>query len=195
MGVPGMRDFNADSLLLVEVDGADQDEVLDAMLKIDALLKSEAYLGTLVAKDEAEKRHMWDMRRKLSAATKRFMKYKISEDIVVPLSQLNTFLQEMDDLGSRYEVRICAFGHVGDGNLHIQIMYDDEAAKERMPALLEELFKATVRVGGTLTGEHGIGYAKKDYLALEQEQDLIELQRQLKAAFDSLGLLNPGKFI
>lgn len=195
MGIPGMREFNADSLLLVEVDGSNQDDVLGAMLQIDSALKNETYLGSLVAKDEAQRRQMWDMRRKLSAATKRFMKHKISEDIVVPLSQLNVFLQEIDALSEKYEVLICAFGHIGDGNLHIQIMYDDDAAKDRMPTLLEELFKATVRHNGTLTGEHGIGYAKKDYLPLEQEQGLIDLQRQLKAVFDSQGLLNPGKFI
>jgi len=190
-----MRDFDADSLLFVEVDGSSKQELWDALVEVDTLLKHESYLGSLIAQDEAQRQQFWNLRRRLSAATKQWKKFKVSEDIVVPLSQMNAYMEKMDQLALEYSVEMCAFGHVGDGNLHVQIMFDDASKKERVSKLLEKLFRITIEHHGTLTGEHGIGIAKSDYLGLEQEAGLIDLQRQLKTVFDPHGLLNPGKFL
>jgi glycolate oxidase len=193
----GLRDPPAGtkSLLLVEVDGSQQEALLDSLSEVDAALIGEGYLGAVVAKDEREHEELWNLRRKLSEATKKLAKSKVSEDVVVPLSRMNAFLDDVDVIAARQAVRICVFGHAGDGNLHVQILLDDPAMKEQVPVILRELFAKTIQHAGSLTGEHGVGIAKHAYLPLEQEPGLIELQRQIKAVFDPRGLLNPGKFL
>lgn len=185
----------ASALLLVEVDGSNSEQLLDAFARMDAAFVGQRYLGMVLAKDEKERREFWDIRRSLSEATKKLSKFKVSEDVVVPLSRLNEFLDDADVLSRKHGIRICTFGHAGDGNLHVQVLFDDEKIKKRLPSILGELFEIVLRHKGTLTGEHGVGVAKKRFLSLEQETDVIDLQRRIKIAFDPIGLLNPGKFL
>lgn len=185
----------AKALLLIEIDGSNAEYLLSSLTHVDDTLSGEGYLGAVVARDERERSEFWNWRRRLSEAIKKIARFKISEDIVVPLSRMETFLQGVDALVQSYPVRICAFGHAGDGNLHVQILFDEQSVNKQVPAILQELFVQTIAQGGTLTGEHGIGIAKKSYLSLEQGPELIDLQRQIKAVFDPCGLLNPGKFL
>jgi glycolate oxidase len=183
------------ALLLVEVDGIDEASVLTALRRVEDAAQGVGFIGATVAVDERQRQNLWKIRRQLSEATKRLAKYKISEDIVVPLSRMKELLADVDSIAIKHDIATCAFGHAGDGNLHIQIFFNDEGTRKKLPQVLNELFEATIRHDGTLTGEHGIGIAKKPFLKLEQEDDLIELQKQLKKVFDPSGLLNPGKFL
>jgi glycolate oxidase len=199
----------AQALLLVEVDGNDEAQLLESLVKIDKVLspplekenpptpfsKGGEYLGCVIAQNEKERREFLEIRRGLSEATKRSARFKVSEDVVVPLSGMNAFLDDVSKLEGEHNLKVCAFGHAGDGNLHVQILFDDEAIKKRIPDILAEVFAKTIQHGGTLTGEHGVGIAKQPFLSLELAPDAIELQRQIKNVFDPRGLLNPGKFL
>ncbi len=129
----------------------------------------------------------------LSKATRKLARHKLSEDVVVPRSRIVELLAATDDIGESTGVRHLAYGHAGDGNLHVNFLWDDDAERPAVDRAIEMLMRATVRLGGTLTGEHGIGLSKARYLPLEQSEALIALQRDLKRVFDPKGLLNPGK--
>jgi glycolate oxidase len=112
---------------------------------------------------------------------------------VVPRQQLTELLERVSVSTDRLRVRSLTYGHAGDGNLHVNFLWDDESEREAVSKAIEQLFRDVVALGGTLSGEHGIGVLKAPYLPLEQPEALIQLQRDLKAVFDPKGLLNPGK--
>lgn len=194
-GLLGDLAANTMSILLVEVDGPDEEQLFESLLKLDASLKDHGYLGALVSRDERERQKIWGIRRNLSTAIKASARYKVSEDVVVPLSKMNALLDDVSEIATRFGVTTCAFGHAGDGNLHLQFLFNDQSIYARIPELLKDVFSTTVGYNGTITGEHGIGIAKMPYLEIEQEKGLIELQQRLKAVFDPSGILNPGKFV
>jgi len=181
--------------LLVECDGDTDAAVHEVMVRLASVAERAGACEVLVAQSEAERRAFWSLRHSLSEATRRLAKHKVSEDIVVPRAQLAEMVAYLKSLGERHGLQTCAFGHVGDGNVHAQVLFDDASDQPRVEALLDELFRKTVELGGTLTGEHGVGLAKMPYLALEQSNELLLLQQRLKAAFDPKGTLNPGKFL
>lgn len=129
----------------------------------------------------------------LSPATRKLAKYKLSEDVVVPRSKLVALLAEVDRIGEATGVRYLTYGHAGDGNMHVNFLWDDPSERPAVEGAIERLMRATVALGGTLSGEHGIGLSKRPYLAIEQSAELIALQEDVKRAFDPKGLLNPGK--
>jgi glycolate oxidase len=129
----------------------------------------------------------------LSVATRRLARHKLSEDVVVPRTRIADLLARADAIGDETRVRHLAYGHAGDGNLHVNFLWDDDAERPAVERAIELLMRATIDLGGTLTGEHGIGVTKAPYLPLEQSPELIALQRDVKRAFDPRGLLNPGK--
>jgi glycolate oxidase len=129
----------------------------------------------------------------LSRATRKLAKHKLSEDIVVPRTRIADLLARMDAIGDETGVRHLSYGHAGDGNLHVNFLWNDDAARPAVDRAIGLLMQATVDLGGTLSGEHGIGVSKAQYLPLEQSEDLIALQRDIKRAFDPKDLLNPGK--
>jgi glycolate oxidase len=167
--------------LLIEYDGDDEQ------------IESVGAIETQVATDEKQRRAIWDQRRLMSESLKKRAKYKISEDIVVPRNQILEFACELKKLGVKHGVQTASFGHAGDGNLHAQILFDEDLNSQKIDCILHELFSLTVRLNGTISGEHGIGLAKKPYLPLEQSESVITLQKAIKKVWDPDGILNPGK--
>ncbi len=181
--------------LILETDGDDSDSVMSSLVRAVEVAQKKGAFFVAVATDEKKRRAIWDTRRMTSESLRRLRKFRVSEDIVVPRSKIPQMVKTIEELGQKYQLFTCAFGHAGDGNLHAQVLFDEDNDRPHVEKLLEELFVTTVAMGGTLTGEHGIGLAKQRFLALEQSKELIELQRRIKSAFDPLNLLNPGKFL
>jgi glycolate oxidase len=184
----------AGAALLVEVDG--EAERIDAqMLEAANACEASGAHDVLVATDEARRRQMWDMRRNASPVLRELHRFKVSEDIVVPRARIPEMVARLSRLAEEHHVAIASFGHAGDGNLHVNVLFDDPEVAGRLEPILLGVFRNALELGGTLSGEHGIGLAKRRFMALEQPEPLLELQRQLKRTFDPLGLLNPGKLL
>lgn len=186
-------DGRASAMLLIELDG--EVAALDRELEKlgDVLTACPGSLDVLAAQDEAQRERLWEARRALSPATKKLARHKLSEDVVVPRSRIGELLTETARIGERHSVKHLTYGHAGDGNLHVNFLWNEPDERPRIDAALFDLMRATIALGGTLSGEHGIGVTKLPYLSLEQSPELIALQRDIKRAFDPKGLLNPGK--
>lgn len=186
-------DPRAGAMLLVEVDA--RHGAVDAVLEAlgNTLAEAGDTIEIVAAQDAAQRARLWDARRMLSVATRRLARYKLSEDVVVPRSHLVALLDEATRVCERERVRHLAYGHAGDGNLHVNFLWDDEGERPAVDRAIDGLMRATVRLGGTLSGEHGVGVTKAAYLPFEQSADLVALQQDVKRAFDPSGLLNPGK--
>jgi glycolate oxidase len=185
---------SAEALLLVEQDGsdlgtarADVDRMADVCRGLDAVVR--------VAGSDAERDKLWQARRSVSAALGRLRPNKLGEDIVVPKSAIPEMIASVREIAERYELPIPVFGHAGDGNLHPNILFDLRNADEvrRVECAARDIFRAAIRLGGTLSGEHGIGTLKREFLAEAQGELAVELSRAIKRVFDPDGLLNPGK--
>jgi glycolate oxidase len=148
-----------------------------------------------VEPDPLKSDYLWKIRRNLSKAVKESARYKIAEDVCVPPSRLPELVKFVLELNREYPVRVNSYGHAGDGNLHVNFLVDDEKLVES--GLIAEgimrLFRKTLELGGTLTGEHGIGLTKKKYLGLEFDGATLNNMKLIKAAFDPKNLFNPGK--
>ena len=181
-------------MLLVEVDGNAGTNLDDSVMRLgEALTEGGKTVDVLVAQDASQRARLWEARRQLSPATRKLAKYKLSEDIVVPRSKLVDLLVEVDRIGDETHVQHLTYGHAGDGNLHVNFLWNDDSERPAVDRAIDGLMRATIRLGGTLSGEHGIGVTKAAYLPLEQSPELIALQQDLKRVFDPSGLLNPGK--
>jgi len=189
LGLP--RDAGA--MLLVEFDGF-SDLTHDAKQTRNTLLESKAR-AVNTAINPAEQEMLWQAREAISPALARIAPCKLNEDVAVAPSKLPELLALVEEISHRHDLPIPCFGHAGDGNLHINIMYDDSIAgiTERVVAASEEIFKAVLDLGGTISGEHGIGLAKAGFLAAARGEDYMDAMRAAKAAFDPIGILNPGK--
>jgi len=185
-------DTRAGAMLLVEFDGHEAACESDAERFGEAATKAGA-LEVLVAQDAAQRARLWSARREMSRAVRKLTKKKLSEDVVVPRHAIGALLEHVAEVGEREHVRHLTYGHAGDGNLHVNFLWDEDDEVPAVSRAIEALFREVVRLGGTLSGEHGIGVLKAPYLPLEQASDLIALQERLKAVFDPQGLLNPGK--
>jgi glycolate oxidase len=186
-------DPRARAMLLIEVDG-EEPETERALEKLGDLLAGRAgVVDVVVAQDAAQRARLWEARRALSPATRKLAKYKLSEDVVVPRTKIVDLLAEVEKIGERTGVRHLTYGHAGDGNLHVNFLWNEEGEREAVERAILALMRATVALGGTLSGEHGIGVSKAAYLPLEQSAELIGVQRDLKRVFDPKELLNPGK--
>jgi glycolate oxidase len=118
---------------------------------------------------------------------------KLSDDVAVPRSRIPQMVARAKEIGRRHGLVVATYGHAGDGNLHCNVMYDRADERPRVEAAVAEMLRAAVDLGGTITAEHGVGLAKRDFLEYEQGRDVVALERRLKALFDPLGILNPGK--
>ena len=151
----------------------------------------------IVARDDAERERLWETRRVVSRRCARLHAYKVSEDIVVPPGSIAEMLRRVDAVGARHDLLTATFGHAGDGNLHVNVLTDenhrDAPVAARIEAALGDVFRAALDLGGTLSGEHGIGIAKARYMSWEQSPEVLEWQRRLKRLWDPADLLNPGK--
>lgn len=182
----------ANALLFIELDGDESHCSRQAEMTADACRRAAA-VDVLVAEDEAQRERLWKTRREMSHVIKSMSRRKISEDIVVPRSRMAELLERVERHTEMERVRWLAYGHAGDGNLHVNYLWDEPEERPSVDRAVAQLFRDTIELDGTLSGEHGIGITKLPYLGLEQSAEVIELQRGIKSRFDPTGLLNPGK--
>ena len=183
--------------LLIEVDGNHMDELYRDAEAIAQLVQQYDIDEVLFADSHEQKQMLWTLRRKVGEAVKSNSIYK-EEDTVVPRAELPELLQIIKDLGREYGFQSVCYGHAGDGNLHVNIVkgnMSDEDWKHRLPQGIRKLFKEVVRMGGTLSGEHGIGLVQREYMDIAFNKVQMGLMRQIKNVFDPNGILNPGKIL
>ncbi len=195
--LPVQVDQDCTAILLVEVDGpaASISSRLDVVQQ--CCMKSGA-IRTMVAENHDEAAAMWKARRSLSPAIRRLgYSGKVSEDICVPRHKLPEAVKRLDEIAARHSILILAFGHAGDGNLHVNLLFDRDRANEvkDMEKAVTEIMETAVRLGGTISGEHGIGLAKKEFMELDAGRTQLELMRGIKKVFDPAGIMNPGKVL
>ena len=189
---------NAGAIVLLEVDG-EPDTMALMMEKIGLRCDELGALDVLAATEPADRRALWEARRLISPALKAAWKIKVNEDICVPRGRIVEMLHRIDKVSAETGIATAVFGHAGDGNLHCNLLSNDDpadpAVRKKMWAAAEQVFVHTIALGGTLSGEHGIGLTKRDYMHMEQTEQVIEWQRRWKAMWDPANLLNPGKKI
>ena len=179
-------------MLLVEVDGEASRAEAELERLGNALLDAGA-LDVLVAKHGTDRERLWSARRDMSRSLRTLAANKLSEDVVVPRSKLAALLGRIREISEMHGIVMPAYGHAGDGNMHVNLLWDTPDEAPRVQAAIGDLFASVVSLGGTLSGEHGIGVLKAPYLPLEQSKALIDVQREIKATLDPQGILNPGK--
>jgi len=189
---------NAGAIVLIEVDGT-ADSMAAQMEAIGLACDELGALDVLGATEPAERRAVWEARRMISPALKEAWRIKVNEDVCVPRGKIVEMLARVDRVSQETGIPTAVFGHAGDGNLHVNLLSNDDpqdpAVRERMWAAAERVFAHTIELGGTLSGEHGIGLTKRDYLHMEQSEQVLAWQRKWKSLWDPTGLLNPGKVI
>lgn len=182
------------SLLLMEVEGAGAglDAAVDAVRKA---ARGEGFVAIESTEDAAEAAELWQARKALSPSLRTLRAGKINEDVVVPVSRIPELVRRLQALSREAGIPIVNFGHAGNGNLHVNLLFDPDDDREREAAegALPQVFKAVLELGGTLSGEHGVGTAKRDYVAMELAPEVLKLMHGVKRVFDPQGILNPGK--
>jgi FAD/FMN-containing dehydrogenase len=183
-----------EALVIVECDGAAA-AVEDEMARVREACQATQASALTPARTEEEREQLWAVRRELSLALRATGLRKINHDVVVPRGRIPQLFGVIADIKRDYRLRIASFGHAGDGNIHVNLMLDPADAAERARALEAErvLFERVVALEGSISGEHGIGFAKAKHIDVELSSEAIALMKRLKAAFDPHGILNPGK--
>ena len=186
----------AGAMLLVEADG-DDDTLPCALQALADAAQGDGLLALDVAVDGSARERLWAARRALSPALRSIRPGKINEDVVVPVSRIPELVADMEALAAETGLPIVVFGHAGNGNLHVNLMYDDADAGEtaRAQAALPRVFARVLALGGTLSGEHGIGLSKRGFMADAFSPATLAAMRAIKAALDPDGILNPGKVL
>ena len=185
---------NVKALLIIELDG-DSIIVQKDADNIKTLCNKYNALDVLVAKDQAETNSLWKARKALSPILFKIANNKINEDIVVPIDKIPDMVQITQNIKKSSGLAVVSFGHAGDGNIHCNIMYNkaDNDQAQRAQKAVDELFEQTLKLGGTITGEHGVGMTKLKYLPREVGDTQIRLMQGIKKVFDPKNILNPGK--
>ncbi len=181
--------------LLIEVDGNDENVLMDDCQKMAEIVEQFGAGEVLFADNQSDKDALWKLRRRVGEAVKSHSVYK-EEDTVVPRAELAKLLKGVKDIGAKYGFKSVCYGHAGDGNLHVNIVKDsmrDEAWSTELPKGIREIFTLVKSLGGTISGEHGIGLVQKNYLDVVFSEKMIELQKAIKQVFDPAQILNPGK--
>ena len=189
-------DKNTNSAVLLEIDG--QSEYIGFMLeKILKVIKENNHKRITIAEDTSEIDKLWAARKSLSPALRELGGYKINEDIVVPISKLKEFLKSLERISKKYNIKIVNFGHAGNGNIHVNLLFETEEEKksENSKKCLDEIFNLVIKLEGTLSGEHGIGVIKKQYIKKEIDKNTLKLMQDIKKQFDPKNILNPNKSI
>lgn len=186
---------NVAAFLLIQVDGNSQDELFNQCEVINEVLEANGCFDVLLADTAGQKEALWNLRRTMAVSVKSNAVYK-EEDTVVPRAELPQLIKGIKEIGNRYGFESVCYGHAGDGNLHVNIIktsMSDEDWKNKLPAGIEEIFKLTVALGGTLSGEHGIGYVQKNYMPIMFSEVHLSIMRGIKKVFDPNNIMNPGK--
>jgi len=183
-----------ESLLLVELDG-DPAAVENAAKKVEKICLEQGSFRVERATNTKDASNLWEVRRALSPSLLLLNLTKINEDVVVPRSRIPELLHRMEEIKKKYQITIISFGHAGDGNIHVNVMYDEKITGEREKAehAIKEIFQEVLNLGGTISGEHGIGITKAPFLTMELNDSQIELMKKIKRVFDPNDILNPGK--
>ena len=185
-----------EALLLIEVDGNSPDVLMDDLEKIIQVVEiHHCDENILFAEDEAQKEQLWFIRRRIGEAVKVNSIYK-EEDTVVPRYNLPKLLSGVKKIGNEYGFQSVCYGHAGDGNLHVNIIkgnLTDKQWDEELPKAIRKIFQLTVDLGGTISGEHGIGFVQKNYMDIPFNEVELELMKNIKKTFDPKNILNPNK--
>jgi len=186
---------NAAALLLLELDGDDEEALLERAARAAETFDELEEVEVIVAQEVGDQRQLWEIREKIAIAVREYSVYK-EADTVVPRSELANLVEKARQVAKDRDLEAVCYGHAGDGNLHINLLrgsLDEATWKQHRDAAEAELFEWVTSVGGSVTGEHGIGWSQRRYLPLAAQPEAIEVMRGLKAAFDPEGILNPGK--
>jgi glycolate oxidase len=185
---------DANAILLVAVDGSTQEVERNAQL-VEKIIEENGGFDVVRARSKEEEDKLWDVRRAISPSLMKYGTLKINEDVVVPRSRVPELVAKIEEIGKRHNVFVANFGHAGDGNIHVNFVVDrddpDEVARARQ--CVSETFKLSVELGGTISGEHGIGYVKAPYMDYAVDPETLEVMKGIKKLFDPNGILNPGK--
>ena len=184
----------AQALLLIEVDG-DREAVARQGETIQHICRQLGAREVKKAATPQEAEELWKARRAISPALFRLRPHKINEDIVVPRDKIPEAIERFEDISRRLELLIVSFGHAGDGNIHVNVMFDGKKPEEKKRAqeAVAEIFQVVLDLGGTLSGEHGVGLTKAPFLSLELDPVSLTLMKKIKDLFDPNHILNPGK--
>ncbi|HEX9918831.1 MAG TPA: FAD-linked oxidase C-terminal domain-containing protein [Pyrinomonadaceae bacterium] len=188
--------FGADAgaLLLVSVDGHASEVERDALI-CERVVRDGGGFDVMRSETREEEERLWDVRRAISPALKKFGTMKFNEDVVVPRSRVPELVARIEEIGKLHDTFVVNFGHAGDGNIHVNFMCDrdDPEAMRRARAAVRDTCACSVELGGTISGEHGIGYVKAPYLDMALGAQTIDAMKSIKRALDPNGILNPGK--
>jgi len=187
---------NAEAHLLIEVDGNRKEDVESEYETVGEICLDNGAADVLVADSSTSQERLWEARRAITEALEHMSPVIVKEDVVVPRSQIPALLKGIRETSERYSISIVNFGHAGDGNVHVNILkrdMPDEEWSSALPKALKGVFETAISLGGMLSGEHGIGIVKRDYLPLALDDPQIELMRGIKKTFDPNNILNPGK--
>ena len=185
---------DAGALLLVEIDG--EPAALDAAQgAIENAARGDGLVELRSARDAAETAALWAARKALSPALRTISEDKINEDVVVPVSRIPALVARLRELADEFRIPIVTFGHAGNGNLHVNLLPRDPEERARAEQALPLVFRRVIELDGTLSGEHGIGIAKRDFMPAALGPGALSMMRELKALFDPAQILNPGKLL
>ena len=186
---------DAAAILLVETDGYTKEETAYQISKIIDIFKKNNASSVREAESPEEAQALWVTRKSAYGVTALINNNLIAEDLAVPMSKVPDMLKATSEIAAKYNLKIPTVGHLGDGNLHPVISFDgtDPEEVKRVEAAVEEIFKTTIKLGGSLTAEHGIGLSKAPFMTLEHDAVAMDLMRSIKRMFDPNNILNPGK--
>ncbi|MBP2655819.1 MAG: linked oxidase domain protein [Firmicutes bacterium] len=189
-------DNSSDAYLLLTFDGNSKEDIEKAYDRVAKICLDEGALDVYIVDTDERKEAVWSARGAFLEAVKATTTEMDECDVVVPRNKVAEFVKYTDELQKQFNIRVRSFGHAGDGNLHVYVLRDDLAQEQwqkKLSAVFDCMYKKSVELNGLVSGEHGIGYAKKSYLFEQLSNDSIELMRNIKAAFDPKNILNPGK--
>jgi glycolate oxidase len=193
LGLP----LDKEAILIIECDGNDEGTVLQEIDRVADICRQYGASDVQVARNAAQRDDLWQARRSVSPSLARKAPNKLGEDISVPRSEIPAAVRRIKEISRRYDLPIVVFGHAGDGNLHPNVLFDmrDPDQWARVQEVVREIFEMAVELGGTLSGEHGVGVLKRAFMESALGPDSIDVQRRIKQALDPKGILCPGKVL
>jgi len=183
---------SAKAMLIIETDGA-QDVIEKEMEVIGGICIEQGANSVVMAPDSLKRARIWEIRREVSLRIEDRFPLYLHEDVVVPIGKIAELVGCLGRFEEAYGMKIFSFGHAGDGNIHVNITAEDQRCRERIEEGIEDLLRTVLSMGGTISGEHGIGITKKRFLPMELSTESIRIQKEIKHIFDPREILNPGK--